>query len=156
MKITDEIVNHIAHLSRLEFKGSDQEAIKNDMEKIYSGDLDEEEIDKKLNNDLSYDDVLKIMTLRNDIGYIEDTHNKNMVWHWTLKEKNNMYVGQDNKPLHILIRDIAQLYILEKINEIGLKKEDIIEINTDCIYIKNSNNYDLTKINNNPNDWKAY
>ena len=129
---------------------------KNDMEKIYSGDLDEEEIDKKLNNDLSYDDVLKIMTLRNDIGYIEDTHNKNMVWHWTLKEKNNMYVGQDNKPLHILIRDIAQLYILEKINEIGLKKEDIIEINTDCIYIKNSNNYDLTKINNNPNDWKAW
>lgn len=34
MKITDEIVNHIAHLSRLEFKGIDQEAIKNDMEKI--------------------------------------------------------------------------------------------------------------------------
>lgn len=34
MKITDEIVNHIAHLSRLEFKGIDQKAIKNDMEKI--------------------------------------------------------------------------------------------------------------------------
>jgi aspartyl-tRNA(Asn)/glutamyl-tRNA(Gln) amidotransferase subunit C len=34
MKITDEIVDHIAHLSRLEFKGSDKEAIKNDMEKI--------------------------------------------------------------------------------------------------------------------------
>lgn len=34
MKITDEIVSHIAHLSRLEFKGIDQEAIKNDMEKI--------------------------------------------------------------------------------------------------------------------------
>ena len=129
---------------------------KNDMDKIYSGDLDEDEINKKLNNDLSYDDVLKIMTLRNDIGYIEDTHNKNMVWHWTLKEKNNVYVGQDNKPLHILIRDIAQLYILNMINTLQLKKEDIIEINTDCIYIKNSNNYDLTKINNNPNDFKAW
>lgn len=129
---------------------------KNDMDKIYNGELDEEQIDKKLDENLSYDDVLKIMTLRNDIGYIEDTQNKNMVWHWTLKEKNNIYVGQDNKPLHILIRDIAQIYILEKINEIKPKKEDIIEINTDCIYIKNSNNYDLTKINNNPNDFKAW
>jgi hypothetical protein len=129
---------------------------KNDMDKLYSGELDEIEIDKKLDENLSYDDVLKIMTLRNDIGYIEDTQNKNMVWHWTLKEKNNMYVGQDNKPLHILIRDIAQLYILNMINNLQLKKEDIIEINTDCIYIKNSNNYDLTKINNNPNDFKAW
>lgn len=129
---------------------------KNDMDKIYNGDLDEEQIDKKLDENLSYDDVLKIMTLRNDIGYIEDTQNKNMVWHWTLKEKNNMYVGQDNKPLHILIRDIAQLYILNMINTLELKKDDIIEINTDCIYIKNSNNYDLTKINNNPNDFKAW
>jgi aspartyl-tRNA(Asn)/glutamyl-tRNA(Gln) amidotransferase subunit C len=34
MKITDEIVAHISHLSKLEFKGADQEAIKNDMEKI--------------------------------------------------------------------------------------------------------------------------
>jgi len=129
---------------------------KNDMDKIYNGDLDEEQIDKKLDENLSYDDVLKIMTLRNDIGYIEDTQNKNMVWHWTLKEKNNMYVGQDNKPLHILIRDIAQLYILNMINTLELKKDDIIEINTDCIYIKNSNNYDLTKINNNPNDFKTW
>lgn len=44
---------------------------------------------------------------------------------------------------------------MEKINEIGLKKEDIVKINTDCIYIKNSNNYDLTKININPNNFKA-
>jgi len=42
------------------------------------------------------------------------------------------------------------------INTLQLKKEDIIEINTDCIYIKNSNNYDLTKINNNSNDFKAW
>jgi len=80
---------------------------KNDMDKLYTGDLDDVEINKKIDENLSYDDVLKLMTLRNDIGYIEDTQNKNMVWHWNLKEKNNMYVGQDNKPLHILIRDIA-------------------------------------------------
>lgn len=34
MKITDEIVDHIAHLSRLEFEGEKKQAIKADMEKI--------------------------------------------------------------------------------------------------------------------------
>lgn len=156
---------------------------KNDMDKLYNGDLDEKQIDTKLNENLSYDDVLKIMTLRSDIGYhihkkpkeineeenkdndeeIEDDEdddeeekNKKMVWHWNIREKKNLNMGQDNKPLHILIRDIAQLYILNMINTLKIKQEDIIEINTDCIYIKNSNNYDLTKINHNPKDFKAW
>ncbi len=34
MKITDEIVDHIAHLARLEFIGEDKTEIKQDMEKI--------------------------------------------------------------------------------------------------------------------------
>lgn len=34
MKITDEIVNHIAHLARLEFVGEEKKEIKQDMEKI--------------------------------------------------------------------------------------------------------------------------
>jgi len=34
MKITDEIVDHIAHLSRLEFIGEEKKEIKQDMEKI--------------------------------------------------------------------------------------------------------------------------
>jgi len=34
MKITDEIVNHIAHLARLEFIGEEKQEIKKDMEKI--------------------------------------------------------------------------------------------------------------------------
>ena len=34
MKITDELIQHIAHLSRLEFKGEELSAIKGDMEKI--------------------------------------------------------------------------------------------------------------------------
>jgi aspartyl-tRNA(Asn)/glutamyl-tRNA(Gln) amidotransferase subunit C len=34
MKITDEIVNHIAHLARLEFIGEEKEEIKQDMDKI--------------------------------------------------------------------------------------------------------------------------
>ena len=34
MKITDEIVDHIAHLARLEFIGNEKEEIKHDLEKI--------------------------------------------------------------------------------------------------------------------------
>ena len=36
MKITDQLVDHIAHLSRLEFKGEGKAAIKTDMENIIS------------------------------------------------------------------------------------------------------------------------
>ena len=36
MKITEEIVNHIAHLARLEFEGEKKEAIRKDMENIIS------------------------------------------------------------------------------------------------------------------------
>jgi aspartyl-tRNA(Asn)/glutamyl-tRNA(Gln) amidotransferase subunit C len=36
MKITNEIVDHIAHLNRLEFEGAEKEQIKLDMEKIIS------------------------------------------------------------------------------------------------------------------------
>ena len=36
MKITDEIVDHIAHLARLKFEGDKKVAIKHDMEKIIS------------------------------------------------------------------------------------------------------------------------
>ena len=43
MKITDEIVDHIAHLARLEFEGDRKQTIKNDMEKIvrFMGKLSE-------------------------------------------------------------------------------------------------------------------
>lgn len=36
MKITEEIVDHIAHLARLEFEGEKKEAIRQDMENIIS------------------------------------------------------------------------------------------------------------------------
>lgn len=128
----------------------------NDMDLLLNSNLDEDIIEQKINNDLTFDDVLKVMTCKHDIGYCEDPHNENMVWNWDIKEKENMNMGQDNKPLHILIRDIAQLYILDMIQKLNIKKDDIIEINTDCIYIRNSNNYDLTKINVEPNDFKSW
>ncbi len=36
MKITDEVIDHIAHLSRLEFEGEKKIAIKGDLERIIS------------------------------------------------------------------------------------------------------------------------
>jgi aspartyl-tRNA(Asn)/glutamyl-tRNA(Gln) amidotransferase subunit C len=36
MKISDEVVDHIAHLARLEFEGDKKVAIKSDLEKIIS------------------------------------------------------------------------------------------------------------------------
>ncbi|MFN5149360.1 MAG: Asp-tRNA(Asn)/Glu-tRNA(Gln) amidotransferase subunit GatC [Flavobacteriia bacterium] len=36
MKITEEIVDHIAHLARLEFEGDKKEAIRQDLENIIS------------------------------------------------------------------------------------------------------------------------
>ncbi len=36
MKITEEIVQHIAHLSRLEFEGEEKEQIRQDMDQIIS------------------------------------------------------------------------------------------------------------------------
>lgn len=36
MKISEEIVEHIAHLARLEFEGSKKQAIQHDMENIIS------------------------------------------------------------------------------------------------------------------------
>jgi aspartyl-tRNA(Asn)/glutamyl-tRNA(Gln) amidotransferase subunit C len=34
MKITEQIVDHIAHLARLEFEGAEKDAIRSDMENI--------------------------------------------------------------------------------------------------------------------------
>ena len=34
MKITEELIDHIAHLSRLDFEGEKKEAIKTDLERI--------------------------------------------------------------------------------------------------------------------------
>tara|TARA_Y100001978_G_C23693679_1_gene436254 strand:+ start:1458 stop:1748 length:291 start_codon:yes stop_codon:yes gene_type:complete len=50
MKINDDLVQHIAHLARLEFQGEDLKAIKGDMQNIISfmdklSELDTDEIE---------------------------------------------------------------------------------------------------------------
>lgn len=36
MKISDDTINHLAHLARLEFEGAEKEEIKNDLNRIIS------------------------------------------------------------------------------------------------------------------------
>ena len=69
---------------------------------------------------------------------------------WKTDTFKNWNVGKDNKPLNIMIKNKAQSYILDLIHTLKIKKEDIIEINTDGIYIKNSNKYNISLIKNEP------
>jgi aspartyl-tRNA(Asn)/glutamyl-tRNA(Gln) amidotransferase subunit C len=73
MKITDEIVNHIAHLSRLEFKGSDQEAIKNDMEKIIGFMAKLSEVPTENVEPLIFMST-EVNRLREDVSVVSVTH----------------------------------------------------------------------------------
>lgn len=134
----------------------------NDLKLQYSNQIKKEvEIDldtgepKNIDN-VSYDDILKMMTISQDVGHCIDNVNPNYIFHWKNKDIFNNSMGEDNKPLHILITDISQLYILDMIEKLKIKKDDIIEINTDCIYIKNSDKYDLNKIDVDDNDFKKW
>lgn len=78
MNISDEIIEHIAHLSRLEFVGEDKIAIKTDLEKIigFMGKL----------NELDTNDVeplifmsTEINRLREDIPAATITHEEALI-----------------------------------------------------------------------------
>lgn len=72
MKITEEIVDHIAHLSRLEFEGEKKEAIRQDLERIIGfmdklQEIDTENVEPlifmtKEVNSLREDEVIETIT----------------------------------------------------------------------------------------------
>jgi aspartyl-tRNA(Asn)/glutamyl-tRNA(Gln) amidotransferase subunit C len=64
MKITDETVDHIAHLSRLEFEGEKRVAIKADMERIISFMDTLQEVDT--------DNVEPLIFMTNEINRLRD------------------------------------------------------------------------------------
>ena len=64
MKITDELVDHIAHLARLSFEGDEKEAIKKDMEKI-TGFMD------KL-SELPTNDVEPLMFMSEEVNRLRE------------------------------------------------------------------------------------
>jgi hypothetical protein len=138
---------------------------KEDIKKYNDYNIDIDTCEKKEDvdiNNLNFDETLKIFTLKDNYEYRVNEHNNDIYIHWENKEKINKEMGADNKPLHILIRNIAQSYILDTmkkiktINNEPLNKNDIIEINTDSIYITNSNNYIFKDIKNEPTNWKGW
>jgi aspartyl-tRNA(Asn)/glutamyl-tRNA(Gln) amidotransferase subunit C len=67
VKITDDIVKHISHLARLDFKGEELDSIKGDMEKII-GFMDKlSEIDTKNVEPLIFMNE-KVNVLREDVS----------------------------------------------------------------------------------------
>lgn len=64
MKITEEMVNHIAHLARLEFEGEDKKAIIRDMENIV-GFMD------RL-NELDTDQIEPLIFMSDEVNCLRD------------------------------------------------------------------------------------
>jgi aspartyl-tRNA(Asn)/glutamyl-tRNA(Gln) amidotransferase subunit C len=64
MKINDEIIDHIAHLSRLEFVGEDKKSIKVDLEKIIG-------FMSKL-NELNTDNVDPLIFMSDELNRLRD------------------------------------------------------------------------------------
>lgn len=64
MKITEEIVDHIAHLARLKFEGEAKEAITQDMENIIN-------FMEKL-SEVNTDDVEPLIFMSNEINVLRD------------------------------------------------------------------------------------
>ena len=64
MKITDETVDHIAHLARLEFKGEAKQTIKSDLENIISF----MEVLKEVNTD----DVQPLIFMNDEINKLRE------------------------------------------------------------------------------------
>jgi hypothetical protein len=124
--------------------------------------IDFDNLETNENKYIKYDCILHAITMRNDIGYSfikknEEEIDEEYIFHWEINDMINKHMGEDNKPLHILIRDISQLYILEMINKLKISKEKLIEINTDSIYfVDDDNKIDLSNVDNDPNNFKKW
>ena len=73
MKITEDIVAHIAHLARLEFKGENKEAITEDLERIttFMGKLQE----------IDTDGVEPLIYMTNEMNHLREDIVKESVSH---------------------------------------------------------------------------
>ena len=75
MKITDEVIDHIAHLSRLEFEGEKKTAIKGDLERIISFTEKLQEVDTENVEPLIFMSD-EINVLREDVSKVTITHDE--------------------------------------------------------------------------------
>ncbi len=73
MKITEEIVGHIAHLARLQFEGEKKEAITEDLERIITFMETLQEVDTK--------GVEPLVYMTNEINHLREDVAKETVTH---------------------------------------------------------------------------
>ncbi len=73
MKITDEIIDHIAHLARLEFEGDKKQTIKADMERIITFMEKLQEVDTEAVEPLIFMSE-EVNVLREDVAENTITH----------------------------------------------------------------------------------
>ncbi len=73
MKITEEIVDHIAHLARLQFEGDSKQTIQQDMENIISFMDTLSEVDTEGVEPLIFMSV-EVNVLREDVAVISISH----------------------------------------------------------------------------------
>ena len=106
-------------------------------------------IETDIDNNFTVDEHLDVLT-QIDTPLKKKRLTDQIFLTWKTDILKNWNVGKDNKPLNIMIKNKAHSYILDIINKLKIKKEDIIEINTDGIYIKNSNKYNISLIKNEP------
>ena len=143
--------NNIIYKENLKFTTTNDMILMNNhvLEKYkqeYNGtsDFDDNEINIDLDK-MKYDEKLKVIMMSNtDLGF--DLINDNIVCCWNNKNIKNHDMGKDNKPLNIMIRNKAQSYLIDMIQKLKIKFDDIIEINTDCIYIKNADKYKIDDV----------
>ncbi len=64
MEITNDIIDHIAHLSRLEFEGEKKEAIRDDLQRIVSFMDKLQEVDT--------DNVEPLIFMTNEVDHLRD------------------------------------------------------------------------------------
>ena len=153
--------NNIIYKENLKFTTTNDMILMNNhvLEKYkqeYNGtsDFDDNEINIDLDK-MKYDEKLKVIMMSNtDLGF--DLINDNIVCCWNNKNIKNHDMGKDNKPLNIMIRNKAQSYLIDMIQKLKIKFDDIIEINTDCIYIKNADKYKIDDIKDEPEIFKGW
>lgn len=73
MKISNEIIDHIAHLSRLEFEGDKKEAIRGDLERIITFMDKLQEVDTENVEPLIFMSK-EVNRLRDDVPEVTITH----------------------------------------------------------------------------------
>ena len=116
--------------------------------------IDDDSINKTYDN-FTFDEQINALALI-DSSFKFESINDKMFLIYNEETHKNDNMGRDNRPLNIMIKNKAQSYIIDLIQKYNIDSNDIIEINTDAIYMTNSNKYKFDIIDDSKNfiGWK--